>query len=266
MGSRKGRSAQDALGHLLAWVDLTSRERSRIAVGFFDVKGGFQNVKWEGIRYAAELQGLKRWAPWLGEFCKARNIIMSWDGVDRGEIRVEKGVPQGSPLSPILFLLYVADMMREIETSLRRDLATRIGVVSYVDDMAVIAPRVGGNPEAVRLLIENTVYERARAHEVEMALEKTEWLLPTGGGKKNVKWLVVDINRNADPASHWKVRLSRAWGALRAVNLLGNSAKGLSPRSWNLLSRGMVATTLMWGSDVLCTDKTKKVAAQTRKL
>ena len=28
MGSRKGRSAQDALEHLLAWVDLTSREKA----------------------------------------------------------------------------------------------------------------------------------------------------------------------------------------------------------------------------------------------
>ena len=122
---------------------------------------------------------------------------MSWDGMDRGEIQVERGVPQGSPLSLVVFLLYVAEMMREIETSLRRDLATRVDVVSYVDDMAVIALRVEGNPEAVILLIENTVSERARENGVEMALEKTEWLLSTGGGKKNVKWLGVNINKDA---------------------------------------------------------------------
>ena len=127
---------------------------------------------------------------------------MSWDGVDRGVIRVERGVPQGSPLLPVVFLLYVARMMKEIEDSLQQDLGTRIDVVSYVDDMAVIAPRTAGNPEVVRLLIENTVDERARANEVEMALEKTEWLLSTGGGKKNVRWLGVDINRGADPAYH----------------------------------------------------------------
>ena len=59
MGSRKGRSAQDALGHLLAWVDLTSREKARLAVGFFDVKGGFQNVTWKGVKHVVQKEGLK---------------------------------------------------------------------------------------------------------------------------------------------------------------------------------------------------------------
>ena len=97
---------------------------------------------------------------------------MGWHG-QGGDTGGERG-PPGIPLSPVVFLLYVARMMKEIEDSLQWDLGTRIDVVSYVDDMAVIAPRTAGNPEAVRLLIENTVNERARANEVEMALEKTE--------------------------------------------------------------------------------------------
>ena len=127
---------------------------------------------------------------------------MSWDGMDRRVVWVEKGVLQGSPLSLVVFLLYVTGMMKEIEDFLRRDLGTRIDVVSYVDDIAVIAPRTAGNPEAVRLLIENTVGGSAKASGVEMALEKTECLMTNGGGKKNIRWLGVDINKSADPASH----------------------------------------------------------------
>ena len=74
-------------------------------MGFFDVKGGFQNVTWKGVKHVVQKEGLKKWAPWLGEFCKAREVIMSWDGMDRGVIQVERGVPQGSPLSPVVFLL-----------------------------------------------------------------------------------------------------------------------------------------------------------------
>ena len=147
-------------------------------------------------------KGLEKWAPWHVEFYKARKVIMSWDGVDRGVIQVEKGVPQGSPLSPIIFFLYVAGIMEEIETSLRRDLATRVDVVSYMDNMTVIALRVRGNPEVLKLLIKNNVGERAKANRVEMALEKTKRLLSTEGGKNNIRWLRVDINKNADPASH----------------------------------------------------------------
>ena len=63
MGSRKGRSAQDTLGSLLAWVDLTHRKKSRLAVGFFDVKGGFQNVTWEGVKHIVDRDKLGKWAP-----------------------------------------------------------------------------------------------------------------------------------------------------------------------------------------------------------
>ena len=38
-------------------------------------------------------EGLEKWAPCLGEFCKAREVIISWDGMDRGVVGVERGVP-----------------------------------------------------------------------------------------------------------------------------------------------------------------------------
>ena len=72
--------------------------------------------------------------------------------------RVDKGVPQGSPLSPIVFLCYISEMVRGIERSIRRDLDTRVEVISYVDDLAVVVGEARGNPEAVRQLVENTVH------------------------------------------------------------------------------------------------------------
>ena len=99
-----------------------------------------------------------------------------------------------------------------------------------------------------------------------MASEKTEWLMSIGEGKKTVKWLGVDVNKHADPSSNWNKRVAKACGAFRSVGSLGNSNKGLSPRSWNLLLRGMIAPTLLWGSDVLCVDSTEKAMTQARKL
>ena len=114
-------------------------------------------MMWEGVKHIVERGKLSKWVPCLGEFCRGREVIMSWDGADRGVVRVNKGVPQGSPLSPIVFLCYIAGMVRGIEESIQKDLDTRVEVISYVDDLAVIVGEVRGNPEAVRQLVEGTV-------------------------------------------------------------------------------------------------------------
>ena len=104
-------------------------------------------------------------------------------------------------------------------------------VISYVYDLTVVVGEARGNPEAVRQLVEGTVNRQAEESRVEMAPEKTEWLMSTGGGKKAVKWLGVDVNRRADPSSHWNKRVAKAWSVFRSVGSLGNLNKGLSPRS-----------------------------------
>ena len=126
MGSRKGRSAQDALTRLLAWLEHAKSTRKRITAGFFDVKGGFQNIRWQGISHLETIEALWRWTPWIRRFCASRQLTLSWDGRDRGMATVSKGIPQGSPLSPILFLAYIAPMVRELEMDLSMDLGLRV--------------------------------------------------------------------------------------------------------------------------------------------
>ena len=52
------------------------------------------------------------------EVLHQQHLTLSWDGKDRGKVTVSKGVPQGSPLSAILFLAYIAPMVRKLEKDL----------------------------------------------------------------------------------------------------------------------------------------------------
>ena len=47
--------------------------------------------------------------------------------------RVDLGIPQGSPISPILYLFYNADLLEESE-----DIAISITPIGFVDDISLL--------------------------------------------------------------------------------------------------------------------------------
>ena len=67
--------------------------------------------------------------------------ILCFDGQSTEDIAVEAGVPQGSPLSPILFILYIASLYE----ALKRD-HPMVSIVGFADDTNLLA--YGRNAEA----------------------------------------------------------------------------------------------------------------------
>ena len=57
----------------------------------------------------------KRWTPWIRQFMKAREFEVSWHNKDRGKGATNTGVPQGSPLLPVLFLIWMVPILSEMK-------------------------------------------------------------------------------------------------------------------------------------------------------
>ena len=55
---------------------------------------------------------------WVKEFLLGRSQRVRVDGQLSEEVRVTSGVPQGSVLGPLLFLSYVNDSWRNIESNM----------------------------------------------------------------------------------------------------------------------------------------------------
>ena len=53
---------------------------------------------------------------WTDSFLRGRRVTMSVNGQDSEEMEVTTGLPQGSPVSPVLFAIYIADI-HEVEES-----------------------------------------------------------------------------------------------------------------------------------------------------
>jgi hypothetical protein len=49
------------------------------------------------------------------KFMEERKVIMSMDGKEGDRKEVDTGVPQGSPVLPVLFIMYLSVLFGEVE-------------------------------------------------------------------------------------------------------------------------------------------------------
>jgi len=56
------------------------------------------------IRELEKSEEGRKWIPWVIEFFRAREFELEWDRKVRGKGKTNIGAPQGSPLSPVIFL------------------------------------------------------------------------------------------------------------------------------------------------------------------
>ena len=62
---------------------------------------------------------------------------MEKDGKTRGKGKTNLGAPQGSPLSPIIFLIWMAPIIRKMEVAIREVALYDNELPSYVNDLHV---------------------------------------------------------------------------------------------------------------------------------
>ena len=81
-----------------------------------DIKGAFDTVNHTRLLDTLRRQGFPMWVVrWTSSYLEARSARLMFDGEVSEPIQIQAGVPQGSPLSPILFLLYIASLYKALE-------------------------------------------------------------------------------------------------------------------------------------------------------
>ena len=238
--SRKGKAAMDMVIQATTEAQLSLKKGKQVAWALGDVKSAFNYVQKNTVLDKLRghgCEGLTRYIHW---FFQPRQATLSWDGENRGTTIVGAGVPQGSPLSPVVFLIAIAKVLEDADTRIAREFPTHlVKTYSYVDDFNCTARekdtppgqpgRRGRKPDAI------TVARKAR-NIVTKELEANGWSRDPDkdeeinfGVQGEAKWVGIHFTNDLTWGTHCSKRLNQAEAAWTCISRLGNSRGGLSP-------------------------------------
>jgi ribonuclease HI len=131
-GARKQRSTIDALQLATEDIHQAWKRRHVVTMLSFDLKGAFNGVNKDVlVQKLRERRIPEQIARLVHSFCSSRKASVMVNGVESETMDINHaGLPQGSPLSPILFLFYNADLISG-------KLSSTLGKMAFVDDFTV---------------------------------------------------------------------------------------------------------------------------------
>ena len=100
-----------------------------VGLVFIDLKKAFDTVDHDILCKKLELYGVQqRELSWFRSYLSNRKQFCRVNGVDSNVAEIEVGVPQGSCLGPLLFLIYINDLPQAVQDS---------SVTMYADDTSL---------------------------------------------------------------------------------------------------------------------------------
>ncbi|KAI9036869.1 reverse transcriptase family protein [Aspergillus affinis] len=125
-----GRGTEAALHTVVKVIQSAWKQGKMVSILYLDISGAFDNVSHPRLLHNLRKRGVPlEIVNWIASFLSNRYTTLVLPEYTSPRAPVNTGIPQGSPLSPILYIFYKVDMMVGKHTV----------NISYIDDTTIIA-------------------------------------------------------------------------------------------------------------------------------
>jgi hypothetical protein len=266
-GGRNASSTLDAGLTLLHDIQAAHQAGLRSGILLFDIQGFFDNINHERlIQTFSDLGFAPELVMWCRSFLKDRTVRLKFNGKTSDPFAFTTGTPQGSPVSPVLSIIYTSPLLHKMRSWIDSSLGM------YIDDGVIFA--CGRDWESIESTMRNGYSEciewLTRAG-LNVEPDKSELLFFKKRGEQldppcyihlpnpllNTYYRVQATNTLRylgfyfDDRLNWKhhvdVVCNRTRASLKALQLLGNSVRGLDQANWRLAYNAICLPVLTYG-------------------
>jgi len=272
-GSLADLSTSDATTTLIHAVRTLQMAGRKVSTLFLDIKGGFDNVNPSMLCSMLKAKPLNPYlVSWTRSFLTGTTCRLRYQVSPTGFAPLAVGTPQGSPVSPLLFVIYVSRLHCEIPQGLTLsyvdDFGLTVSSASYRRNIQSLQRRypvlkargarlgVGSSVPKTELIHRRTTWDRGPVSRSPVHLDGS--VFPP---KDKVRWLGYWFTPSISTTTHFTKRLSKAQAAFVAVKRLSPPGMGLPPFLCHRLASSLLLLILSYGADVF-----KPTAHMVRKL
>ncbi|KAJ8919751.1 hypothetical protein NQ315_006280 [Exocentrus adspersus] len=262
-GFRRGKGCNDCIAYITSYIQLGYSRNEHTIATFLDIHAAYDNVdiyilyqKMESMGISSQLRNL------IFQFLNNRNMyIKDRKGTIHGPKTTNKGLAQGSPLSPTLFNIYTAD----IGTNILRG----VQLIQYADDLVLLS-----NGKSIPLLIQNMnsslqeLKEWLAEHKLTISPAKSSAILFKKKNsatnyapilynetpipwKKQVKYLGVMLSHTLNWTDHVELINQKALKGINVMRAVCGIRWGADPSTLLMLYKGIVRPHLDYGTQFI---------------
>jgi ribonuclease HI/exonuclease III len=277
LGGRKMASTEHAIHQLLTRIHQAWDQKYVASLLLLDVSGAFDNVSHPRLLHNLRKRKIDlTTVRWIASFLSNRVTTVVLPEFTAEECAVDTGIPQGSPLSPILYLFYNADLLEQC-------VSTLVSTLGYIDDVSLLATGATPQHNTQALKIAHKKAEDwARKHGSVFATSKYTLVhftrrrrinkahplrLPgiTITPAQSCRYLGLQMDNGLNWRDHIQHIQQKASKSLAALSALASSTWGANVATLRLVYRAMIVPRILYACSAWFTARRHRPTGQVYK-